>query len=223
MIPHSAPNIEPNPVFSTRVDPQGRLVIPAEMADYLGLQPGAEIEVESDTHTLKLRRPVTHLAKVYVEPTNTCNLNCRTCIRNTWQVPQGTMDRATFARVIDGLSAFSPSPTVVFGGLGEPLNHPEIGAMVAQAKALGGRVELITNCTQLTAEMSRELIAAGIDRLWVSLDGATPESFADVRLGAALPTILENLARFSAAVSRAPAPRPELGIAFVAKIGRAHV
>ena len=216
MIPESAPHIEPHPTFSARVDPQGRLTIPAEMAAFLGLQPGAEVEVESDTYLLKLRRPVTHLAKVYVEPTNTCNLNCRTCIRNTWHVPQGTMDQATYARVIAGLSAFSPPPTVVFSGLGEPLNHPDIGAMVAQAKSLPTRVELITNGTQLTPGMSRTLISAGIDRLWVSLDGATPESFADVRLGAALPIILDNLAHFSSAVRQTPSPRPELGIAFVA-------
>ena len=32
-----------------------------------------------------------------------------------------------------------------------------------------------------------------LDVLWVSLDGATPEGFGDVRLGAELPLILENL------------------------------
>jgi len=32
--------------------------------------------------------------------------------------------------------------------------------------------------------------------LWVSLDGATPDSYADVRLGAALPEVLANLKSF---------------------------
>ena len=35
-----------------------------------------------------------------------------------------------------------------------------------------------------------ELVDAGLDVLWVSMDGATPESYEDVRLGAELPHVL---------------------------------
>ena len=162
------------------------------------------------------RQPLDHLAKVYVEPTNRCNLECRTCIRHGWDEPFGQMDEATFARIMDGLRAFSPPPTVFFGGFGEPLAHPNIVEMVAQAKALGASVELITNGTLLTGEVSRRLIAAGLDLLWVSLDGATPESYTDVRLGAALPQVLANLAAFRDARAAAPdRTAPQIGIAFV--------
>jgi len=67
---------------------------------------------------------------------------------------------------------------VFFGGFGEPLAHRRLVAMVGQAKALGSPVELITNGTLLTEAVSRRLIAAQLDVLWVSLDGATPESYA---------------------------------------------
>jgi MoaA/NifB/PqqE/SkfB family radical SAM enzyme len=156
------------------------------------------------------------LAKVYVEPTNKCNLECRTCIRHGWDEPLGQMDEATFAWIMEGLRAFSPPPTVFFGGFGEPLAHPGIVEMVAQAKALGGPVELITNGTLLTQDVSRRLISAGLDLLWVSLDGATPESYTDVRLGAALPQVLANLAAFRDARASVPErPSPQIGIAFV--------
>ncbi len=45
-------------------------------------------------------------------------------------------------------------------------------------------------------EVSHTLIDARLDRLWISLDGTTPESYSDVRLGAALPMILDNLSYF---------------------------
>jgi MoaA/NifB/PqqE/SkfB family radical SAM enzyme len=109
------------------------------------------------------------------------------------------MSRTTFARIVEGLRSFSPPPTVFFGGLGEPLVHPDIVEMVALAKTLGATVELITNGTILTKPLSKQLIEAGLDMLWVSLDGATPESYADVRLGAALPEVLSNLAGFQEA------------------------
>jgi MoaA/NifB/PqqE/SkfB family radical SAM enzyme len=123
---------------------------------------------------------------------------------------------ATFARVIAGLRAFTPPPVVFFGGFGEPLAHRDIVSMITQAKALGARVELITNGTLLDEALARQLIAARLDVLWVSLDGTTPESFADVRLGAALPQILDNVMRFRDLRDRSYYPVPELGIAFVA-------
>ncbi|MCB0052150.1 MAG: radical SAM protein, partial [Caldilinea sp.] len=121
------------------------------------------------------------------EPTNGCNLDCVTCFRNAWTSDLGRMSDATFAAVLQGVTAIDPPPTVYFGGIGEPLFHPRTVEWVAQAKAAGARVELITNGTLLTEKRSRQLIDAGLDLLWVSIDGASPESYADVRLGAELP------------------------------------
>ena len=165
------------------------------------------------------------LAKLYIEPTNECNLNCRTCVRNVWQEPMGTMSDTVFDRVIEGLRDFSPPPTVFFGGFGEPLFHPKIIEMVNRAKGIGARVEMITNGTLLTPDVSRRLLTAGIDMLWVSLDGTTPESYSDIRLGAELPRVIENVARFRDIVdggshpdgcALTPGSSAQLGIEFVA-------
>ena len=103
-----------------------------------------------------------------------------------------------------------------FGGFGEPFAHPDLLAMLAEAKAAGCPVELITNGTMLDEATRRELVRIGLDRLWVSIDGATPESYADVRLWDALPGVIEDLAalRDLRLASRSAGPR--LGIAFVA-------
>ena len=210
--------------LEAQVDEEGRLVLPTEFIKQFGLRHGTKTRIDKNLNGLHLYRPVTHLAKVYIEPTNRCNLECRTCIRNIWDEPLGEMSRTTFARIVEGLRSFSPPPTVFFGGLGEPLVHPDIIEMVAQAKTLGSTVELITNGTLLTKPLSKQLIEVGLDMLWVSLDGATPESYADVRLGAALPEVLSNLAGFQEA--RVGLRffeyfvdyhlRPQIGIVFVA-------
>jgi len=93
---------------------------------------------------------------------------------------------------------------------------------VARVKALDATVELITNGTLLTQEMSNRLIESGLDMLWVSLDGATPESYADVRLGAALPEVLSNLKRFRDLRMEAQLLKPEIGIVFVAMKRNIH-
>jgi MoaA/NifB/PqqE/SkfB family radical SAM enzyme len=126
------------------------------------------------------------------------------------------MTEESFEHILDGLKELSPIPSVYFGGIGEPLFHQKTVEWIRRVKDLGVKVELITNGTILTEKKSRELIDAGLDILWVSLDGATPESFADVRMGAELPAILENLRRLFKMRKGGHFPTPEIGVAFVA-------
>ncbi len=210
------PSLEFTQQVELHVDDDGRLTISPEIARRLGLMPGATVHAELNGRGLQVRQTIHRLSKVYIEPTTHCNLACRTCVRNVWDEPMGQMSDATYARVMAGIQAFPLPQKVFFGGFGEPLFHPGIIEMVRQAKARGAFVELITNGTLLDENRSRQLIAAGLDRLWVSLDGATPESYTDVRLGAALPTVIANVERFRSLRPTAMMPTPEIGIVFVA-------
>lgn len=204
------------PTLWGEVDNEGRLIFPPEIAAQFGLQPGATFRLENGSNRIQMHRPVTNLKKVYIEPTDQCNIACRTCIRNGWDESLGRMSEETFSRILDGVQQISPMPTIFFGGLGEPLFHKDTVDWIARAKAIGAQVELITNGTMLTEKRSRQIIEAGLDVIWVSIDGATPQSYADVRLGAHLPKIMENLARFRKMRPGGLYPRPEIGIAFVA-------
>ena len=209
-------------VVWAEVNAQGDLVIPHETAERFGLKPGARVRLEDDTNHVRLHRPVTQLAKVYVEPTIYCNLDCRTCIRNVWCEDLGSMTEATFAHILDNLKPIEPRPSIFFGGLGEPLFHKNIADWIAQAKAIGATVELITNATLLTEEKARALVASGLDNLWVSIDGATPDSYADVRLGAELPQVIENVMRLRRLRKGGHFAKPEIDIAFVAMKRNIH-
>jgi MoaA/NifB/PqqE/SkfB family radical SAM enzyme len=154
---------------------------------------------------------IDRLARLYVEPTNRCNLDCRTCMRHGWEEELGFMEFGLFEKIMVDLPSFPEMPDVFFGGFGEPLGHPRIVDMVALAKRSGTQVELISNGILLDDGMAGRLSAAGLDRIWVSIDGASPQSYADVRLGDHLPQIIANLERLDAR-SR----KPELGISFVA-------
>ncbi len=205
----------PNHEYWLEVDEQGRLVLPAEVMEHYGIRPGAQIRMKEGSKSLRIHRPVTQLTKVYVELTSRCNLTCRTCIRNAWKEAQGDMTGATFRLLLEGLKNLPSRPEVFFGGFGEPLLLADIAEKVAEVKAVAGKVELITNGILLSEQLSHELIVAGLDTLWVSVDGATPEHYADVRLGAALPTVFDNIIRFSN-LRNSNNPHPEIGISFVA-------
>lgn len=205
-----------NKTLWAEVDSEGRLIVPAELVNQYGLTPGARLRIEADTNSVRLHRSVQQLAKIYIEPTNRCNITCRTCMRNTWDEPLGMMSADTFALVAGSIAALASKPRVMFAGIGEPLFHPRTVEMIARLHEIGCAVELTTNGTLLTPKRSRQLVDAGLNVLWVSLDGATPESYADVRLGAALPKVIENLRQMRPMRKGFYLPQPELGIAFVA-------
>jgi MoaA/NifB/PqqE/SkfB family radical SAM enzyme len=202
--------------FPIEIDDQGRGILPPEMVSRYGLRSGTKIYLEKGGNGVGLRIRRDEVAKIYIEPTNRCNLECRTCMRNIWDEPLGQMESSTYSRILEGIRDLFPAPKIFFGGIGEPLAHPSIAEMVARAKETGATVELITNGTLLTRDLSHRLIDAGLDMLWVSLDGATPESYADVRLGSALPEVLANVAAFRDARRTEYLQRAQLGFVFVA-------
>ena len=109
------------------------------------------------------------LKKLYIEPTTKCNLNCKMCFRHTWfDEPICDLSLEQFRDVIASMP--SSVETVFFGGMGEPLFHPDICEMIRIASETGAEVELLTNGTLLTETMIRRIMDAGLDRLWVSVD-----------------------------------------------------
>ena len=199
-----------------QVDAQGRLVVPAELAGRFGLQPGARVSVDEGPHGLLLRRPITHLSRVYVEPTTQCNLECGTCIRHAWNEPLGRMSETTFRLVLDGLRSFRPLPLVFFGGFGEPLTHPDIFRMIREAKQLGTVVELITNGTLLDEGLVLALLESELDTLWVSVDGTADCGHAGAGADGELNGILSKVRRLQLKKLEQKRKLPQVGLAFVA-------
>ncbi len=87
------------------------------------------------------------------------------------------MTAATFSRLLDGLKGLEQKPVIVFGGFGEPLFHPRILHMIARAKEVGERVELITNGLLVTEELVRELLRLRLDVVWFSVDQLHMDAF----------------------------------------------
>ena len=107
-----------------------------------------------------------------VEPSSRCNLTCGLCpITNTPPAEQGELDLDIYQRVLDELGDSLFFLCLWF--YGEPLLHPQLEAMVAQARRRGVMVAVSTNGVALEAPRVQALLDADLDWLFVSLDGAT--------------------------------------------------
>ena len=84
-------------------------------------------------------------------------------------------------------------------GYGEPLMNKDVTRIVAHARAhmLSDRIEITTNASMLTHELSEALIDAGLTRLLVSVQGITAEKYKSVcGFSINYPEFLEELSYF---------------------------
>lgn len=183
------------------------VALPPQAARRLGLSKGAQLDVVVRRGRVEILPDIHSLSRVYIEPTSRCNLACRTCIQRTWDEPQGDMSPAVFDKLVQDLRGFPHLESVMLGGFGEPTAHPDIVRMVAALKKTGALVEMVSNGTLLDDKMAGGLIGAGLDRLWISFDGADEPTFERNRQGARFKAVVENIKRLRGKI--------ELGIAFV--------
>jgi MoaA/NifB/PqqE/SkfB family radical SAM enzyme len=132
-------------------------------------------------------------------PTHRCNSRCLSC--DWWKsTGEGELTRDE----VDALAAELPAlgtRLVAFSG-GEPLVRPDVFELAALFRQRGLRLHLLTSGL-LLGRYARE-VADLFDRVTVSLDGSTSESYQRVRGVAGLAALEAGIARLKAAAPRLP-------------------
>lgn len=131
--------------------------------------------------------PLATPLSLHIFPTFFCNLKCNYCLHSLSQLEldkisfkKQSMSFDIFQKAIDNLSEFPKRlKALIFAGHGEPLLNKNIVEMVRYAKRnrVAERIEIVTNATLLTKELSEQLISAGLDRLRISIQGLTSEKY----------------------------------------------
>ncbi len=110
------------------------------------------------------------------ELTQKCNLNCLHCRGSaTNKTAPDELSLTEAKSFIDTVLDFTPPPILILSG-GEPLSREDIFEIIGYASHNKLRTVLATNGTLVNHEIAKELKKGGIQRVSVSLDGATAES-----------------------------------------------
>jgi MoaA/NifB/PqqE/SkfB family radical SAM enzyme len=135
--------------------------------------------------------------RLWVEPTNTCNLKCPMCRtpQLAESVPKGLMSIETFTTVIEKVKPYVREVFLFLGG--EPLLNKRLPEMIEIASAAGLRTKLHTNATLLNEERSRKILAAGLDFISFSFDGCDEETYREYRVGGRFAETCANIRRFA--------------------------
>lgn len=108
---------------------------------------------------------------VFWETTSACNLKCRHCRASaTGDRPSNELTLGQSRELLRAIADFA-KPVIVLSG-GEPLVRPDIYDIASCGTRLGLRMVLATNGTMLDKSSAKDIKAAGIQRVSVSIDGA---------------------------------------------------
>lgn len=130
-------------------------------------------------------------AELYLEVTNRCNLKCRMCPQ-FWGMPEPDAD-LDVDQVLAIIAQLPRLDRVVLHGVGESVLNPALPAIVAAVRARGAYTLMNSNGTILTRRRVEGLVTSGLDELRVSIDAASPETYAHVRGANALHKLVKNL------------------------------
>lgn len=137
--------------------------------------------------SLKGELPLDTPYMIQIFPCYACNFRCGFCIYALDRRQHGYisdvpfMDIDLYCKCIDDMKKFPRKLKMLrFAAIGEPLLHPDIAKMVAYAKQakIAQSVDIVTNGSLLTHELSDKLIEADLDRLRISVEGLSAADYA---------------------------------------------
>lgn len=123
---------------------------------------------------------------IHICPTTYCNFKCIYCKQASPDMKdfkKQFMDINLFSLIVEQIKQFPHKLKLLnFAWLGEPLLHPQIADMVRIAKEadIAERVEIVSNASMLTPDLSDALVDAGLDRMRISLQGLSEDDYMDV-------------------------------------------
>jgi len=129
---------------------------------------------------------------ISIEPTTSCNLRCPECPsgKREFTRPTGMLDSHFFRTTIDALK--NELVYLIFYFQGEPYLNPSFLEMVSYASKNGIYTATSTNAHYLNDDNARKTIESGLDRLIISIDGTTQDTYKQYRVGGNLQKVLEG-------------------------------
>lgn len=144
--------------------------------------------------TTTMRKNKTDLAfpgVLRLEPSSACNLRCRHCVNRLNLCEKGIMSEKIFSAILERIKKYHFRVIVLYHG-GEPLLNQNLYSMVERLKPLTDEFKIDTNGLLLERNIE-PILASGIDRLYISLDGTSASENDAIRVGSDFKRISKSI------------------------------
>lgn len=154
-----------------------------------------------------------------VECTTACNLKCTMCEHTYWCEKNQNM---TFDQFVHILNQFPELKWIGMTGIGESYLNPDFPKMLAEVKRRGLFVENFDNFVFMNEENINQLVDLGCDKIYVSLDAATKETYEKIRVGAKWENVIGNIVNLDRIKKKKKKYAPELWFHFIISKDNVH-
>src|SRR5574343_329698 len=159
---------------------------------------------------------------VTIEPTTACNLGCPECPSGLKQFtrPTGKLNLDLHEKILSQVSSSVFYINYYFQG--EPFLHPQFLDLIRKAKKHKIYTATSTNAHFIDQKKAEEIIYSGLDRLIISIDGLTQETYENYRVHGNLAKVIEASKLLIEAKKAKAAATPHLIFQFLAVTPNEH-
>jgi radical SAM protein with 4Fe4S-binding SPASM domain len=150
--------------------------------------------------------------RIELEATTKCCLKCVKCEQRYWHEEQKNMSHADYVKVME---QFPWLRAVSLTGIGHGFENPEYLDILRYAKRRGLYTQFFDTFFLLTEERAQEILRIGVDRIMVSMDGATAETYEKLQAGSRFERVLSNLRMMLNLKEKSRSMLPEISFVFV--------
>lgn len=150
-----------------------------------------------------------------IEPTTACNLGCPECPSGLKKFtrPTGKIDLETNKRIIQQVGKQLFYINYYFQG--EPFLNPQFLDLVKEANSRKIYTATSTNAHFIDAKKAKDIVNSGLDRLIISIDGTTQDTYENYRVHGTLAKVLEGAKQMVQAKKELKSNTPHLIFQFL--------
>ena len=150
--------------------------------------------------------------RIELEATTKCFLKCPKCEQVYWDETQKNMTFEQFKRIVD---MFPGLCEVSLTGIGHGFENPEYMLMLKYLKSKSIITQFFDPFLLINEARQKELIEIGMNWIWVSMDGATKETYEACQVGSNYDIVVKNLKNFIKLRKEAGARLPDLHFQYI--------
>lgn len=150
--------------------------------------------------------------RIEVETTSICPYRCAKCEHTYWNARQKHMTLEEFKQICNQfptLKAVSPT------GIGACFTNPQFMEILRYLKGRGLFVNIFDEFNDFNDDKIRQIVKMGVDRIWISLDAATKETYNKVQCGLNFEKALGSMKKLIDEKRSQKSPLPEICFHFI--------
>ncbi|MFZ3168264.1 MAG: radical SAM protein [Candidatus Methanoperedens sp.] len=149
---------------------------------------------------------------IEIEVTTRCNFKCVMCEHTYWNIQEKDMSFEEFKQIIDN---FPKLKWVGLTGIGESFINKDYLDMLRYVKEKSIFVELFDSLMLVNEKKAKELVEMCVDKIIISMEGATKETYEKNRVGSNFDIVVRNIRNLIRIKKELKSPIPELWTHFI--------